>query len=296
MSTILFNKTFDSEPILNLNNNWSDPELTLEIVNSKLKGLETVALNDHRIIAGSWNAEYLWQAKANHFITSYLQILKRHHILALQEVSAAGLSVLSSASNYNYFVCSPNSRGQAVGFMVHPRFVVTGAQEYMEVANVFNIHDLRPALRIDLEDTITNIQFTMITIHLKSMLGGLPSTSIVRKKQLEKLLISCNDIQNPLIIVGDFNCFLDLSEDISSLIANGFVLANPGNHTSTQKHGGRLDGLMYKNCNASLVPKHYSIRNFWQAGIAGRSLSDHGMLTWKLTNPKLGFKALDQLN
>ncbi len=264
-------------------NIWSSPDSVLATVNNQLVNLPMAKASDLPLTLGSWNAEYLWRAKANHFISSYQQIAKRHHLLALQEVSSTGLSITAAACNYNHFVSSPNSRGQAVGFLVHPRLHITDIHEYSELTEIFGIHDLRPALQIDVFDPQTKITLSVITIHLKSMIGGLAFTSLVRKKQLEKLIGAIRNSKNPTIILGDFNCFIDMSADTEPLLNDGFNITNPHNHTSTQLSGGRLDGMFYKNLSDGLVLKHYNIRNFWRTNLAGRSLSDHGLLTWKLT-------------
>jgi hypothetical protein len=280
MTTLFLEKTitsyFDYQTV------WADSNSVLATVNQQLINLPLANINDQHITLGSWNAEYLWQAKANHFMSSYQQIVKRHHILALQEVSIAGLSIIGSACDYNHVVSSVNSRGQAVGFLIHPRFHITNIHEYSELTGVFGIHDLRPALQIDVFDPQSKITLSIITIHLKSMLGGLAFTSCVRKKQPDNLVMAMGKRKSPTIILGDFNCFLDAAADINPLFNDGFNIANPHNHTSTQLSGGRLDGLFYKNLPEGIAARHYSIRNFWRASLAGRSLSDHGLLTWKL--------------
>ncbi len=282
MTTLILKKTIESHFEYEQSSVWASSNSVLATVNQQLINLPLANLNDQHITLGSWNTEYLWQAKANYFKSSYKQIIKRHHILALQEVSSAGLSTIASVCDYNYFVSSPNSRGQAVGFLAHPRLKITNIHEYSELLDVYGIHDLRPAMQIDVFDPQTQITLSVITIHLKSMLGGLSFTSLVRKKQLQNLIVAISNKNHPTIILGDFNCFLDVSTDIEPLFNNGFNIANPNNHTSTQLAGGRLDGLFYKNLPDLIAIKRYNIRNFWRASLAGRSLSDHGLLTWRL--------------
>jgi len=261
---------------------WADPSLVLAMIKEQLADLNRVSSNDSGIILACWNAEYLWQAKADHFFDTYQEIISRHHLLAMQEVSPRGLALLGQASGYNHIVSQPNNRGQAVGFLIHPRFAVSNIVEYTQLTKVYGIYNLRPALRVDLIDSRSNTALSVITLHLKSMLGGLPSTSPIRIKQLHELMAALADNQYPTIIAGDFNCLLDTSADIDPLLNNGYQLANKNNHTSTQCGGGRLDGLFHKNLSAQLRPKHYNIRNFWRSSLAGRSLSDHGLLTWQL--------------
>ena len=262
----------------------ADPQLVFQLVKKELTPLAIARANSPEISFASWNAEFLWQAKAKHFIETYTEIISKHHLLALQEVSVQGISLLSKTTGYNYVASQPNSRGQAVGFLVHPRFTINSIVEYSELVAVYGISNLRPALRIDLIDKQSNKALSVITVHLKSMLGGISHTSIIRHEQLNRLMIALSDSTSPTLIVGDFNCFLDKSDDISPLLNNRFVLANKTNHTSTQICGGRLDGLFYRNLSTNFKPRHYKLHDFWRNGLIGRSLSDHGLLTWTLAH------------
>lgn len=261
---------------------WSDAAVVLPLVKNHLKHLAPVNALDQKIVFGSWNMEYMWQAKAQHYLDVYKEIISRHHILAVQEATARGLSTIGKACGYNCFSSQPNSRGQAVGFLIHPRFTVSSVCEYPQLINVYGIFDLRPALRLDIIDQQSKLSLSIITLHLKSMRGGLAFTSRVRKRQLEQLSIALGDNQSPTIIAGDFNCFLDLSDDLDPLYKVGYKLNNPNNHTSTQSSGGRLDGLVYKNLPPMIRPGAYNIGDFWRGSPAGHSLSDHGLLSWKL--------------
>ncbi len=264
------------------NQNWSDSKEVLALVQNDLSGLDTVSSTDSHITLASWNTEYLWQAKANYFIDTYAEIISKHHILALQEVSQWGLAVLSQSSDYQYIVSESNNRGQALGFLIHPRLTVTAIHEYSELTNILGAPNLRPALRVDLLDTKSGLTLSVVTVHLKSMIGGLEFTGRIRQEQIKQLIWALDNIKTPILIMGDFNCFLDKSFDTARLFNNGFRIANRTNHVSTQCFGGRLDGLFYRDFPSNGTPKHYSVRNFWQHNSAGRSLSDHGLLTWKL--------------
>ncbi len=261
---------------------WADPRLTLELIKNELTPQNIALPESAEIFLGSWNTEYLWQAKAEHFIETYALIAAKHHLLALQEVSPSGLLAIGLATGYNHVVSQPNSRGQAVGFLIHPRFDIKQVYEYTALAEVYGIPNLRPALRVDLTDKQSQMPLSIVNVHLKSMIGGLSRTSLVRTEQINRLLLALENSENPTIIAGDFNCFLDTSCDISALLNSGFSLANKKNHTSTQSSGGRLDGLFYKNLKADFKPKHYRVHNFWRHSVLGRSLSDHGLLTWTL--------------
>ncbi len=262
---------------------WAEADAVLSAVKRRLISLPPVQTNDLVIKLGCWNMEYMWQAKAKHFLDTYREIASRHHLFAVQEVTARGLDTIAQTCNYKSIVSHPNSRGQAVGFLVHPRFAVQHVYEYPQLLNVCGVPDLRPALQIDLLDCQTQSILSLVTLHLKSMRGGIPFTSHVRKIQLMKLIGALKNNNNPTIIAGDFNCFLDDDNETNCLVVDGYKLANPHNHSSTQCSGGRLDGLFHKNLPSGLKLSSYNIRNFWHSSLVGRSLSDHGLLTWKLT-------------
>jgi hypothetical protein len=261
---------------------WSNPESVLSFVKEHIDHLPAAKADDPLLRLGSWNMEYMFQAKAKHFLETYREVTGRHHLLAVQEVTTKGLSTIAQASSYNFCTSQGNSRGQAVGFLIHPRLQINKITEYTQLINAYGIPDLRPALRVDLFDHQTQLKLSVITLHLKSMRGGLRFTSLVRKRQLQQLMIASAENINPTIIAGDFNCFLDISDDIDCLVANGYQLINPHNHTSTQASGGRLDGLFLKNLPTGLKLGKYAVHNFWRSSLLGKSLSDHGLLTWQL--------------
>src|SRR5207237_8777987 len=133
---------------------------------------------------------------------------------------------------------------------------------------------LRPAYRLDLEDSATGMKFSAVVVHLKSMRGGPASTSPVRYQQ-------CQIIQqvlgtDPVIIAGDWNCFVNNTHDMDPLTTNGYKVVNPGDSTSTQKMGGRLDCFVTSNITVKLG--RYQVRNFWKNQTIGRAFSDHGLL------------------
>ena len=261
---------------------WAEPNIVLSMVKRRLINLPQAQINDLAFRIGSWNMEYMWQAKAEHFLDTYREIISRHHILAAQEVTPPALATIAKTCNYNFAASQPNSRGQAVGLLIHPRLLIQNIYEYPQLTNICGVPDLRPALRADLFDCQSQLTFSIVTVHLKSMLGHMPFTSHVRRQQLRQLVISLADNKNPTIILGDFNCFLDTSGDIDCLLTDGYRLTNPHNHTSTQSCGGRLDGLFHKNLPPGFKPGSYNIRDFWRSSLSGRSLSDHGLLTWKM--------------
>src|SRR5579872_6273343 len=88
---------FISLPLLELQSIsiWADPNTTLSLIKSHLSTLPGVKEDDFALKLGSWNMEYMWEAKAKHFLDTYQEIVKRHHLLAVQEVTKAGLALIS---------------------------------------------------------------------------------------------------------------------------------------------------------------------------------------------------------
>ncbi len=236
-----------------------------------------MASNTGNLVIGEWNMEFLDSSKANYFMKTFDEIVPRHHLIFCEEVDSGGLDTLAKAFNYTSYCSVANTRGQAVGFLVHPRLKVIGQpKSYDNLATVQGIPDLRPAYRLDLEDTISGVKFSAVVVHLKSMRGGPASTGKVRYQQMQYL---ASDLGSGFsgIISGDFNTFLDNTSDTDPLTKAGFKLVNPTDHTTTQSMGGRLDGFFHLGLKMALGK--YQVRPFFKNPLITRGLSDHGLLT-----------------
>jgi hypothetical protein len=197
----------------------------------------------------------------------------------VEEANAEGLGQVAKDNGYHFEISRDNSRGQAVGFLVNNRLKVLGTQSYEEVANVHNIPDLRPAFRIDLQDTSTGERFSAVAVHLKSMRGGPEQTAPVRTEQAAKLATALGPKFSG-VIAGDWNTFLDKSHELDPLVKAGFKILNPGDHSSTQAMGGRLDGFLVKDMPGKFTDP--VARPFFQNPLITRGLSDHALLTTHL--------------
>lgn len=252
-----------------------NPQTVLTEVRKSLKGLKAVDKTGN-VVEGAWNMEFLDATKAKYFLDTYKEVVPLVHILHCVEISCAGLQVIANAIGYTAYCSADNERGnQAVGFLVHPRIKVLGAPvSYNEVANVQGIGNLRPAFRIDWEDTATGDKGTSIVVHLKSMRGGPKVTSPVRYQQCQKLAnaVGAKFKGN---IGGDWNTFLDNTNDLDPLKAIGFKILRPKDTTATHAMGSRLDGFVYLNIPAL---GRFTVRNFWKNTAIGRQLSDHGWI------------------
>lgn len=246
-------------------------EVAKSVANMPLAG------NTGNLVFGEWNMEFLDASKAKYFLKTFEEIVPRHHLLFCEEVDSSGLDTLAQAFGYTSYCSVANTRGQAVGFLVHPRLKIIGQpKSYDNVANVQGIPDLRPAFRVDLEDSISGYRFSAVVIHFKSMRGGPVTTSPVRHQQMQ-LLASDLGPNFQGIIAGDFNTFLDNTGDTKPLIDAGYKLVNPTDNTTTQSMGGRLDGFFQLGVSKQLGK--YQVRPFFKNPLITRGLSDHGLLT-----------------
>lgn len=240
-----------------------------------------MAEKNGNLIFGEWNMEFLSADKAKFFKDTYKQIVPRHHLLFVEEADAGGLSQIAKDNGYHYAISPANSRGQAVGFLVNPRFKVLGTDIYNSVAEVQNIPDLRPAFRVNLQDSATGQELSAVVVHLKSMRGGPAATAAVRYQQAVNLAAALEPGFKG-IIAGDWNTFLGKTRDLDPLYKAGFKLLSPQDGTSTQVMGGRLDGFLYKGLTGL---SEQEVRAFFKNPKISRGLSDHGLLTTSL-NPE----------
>jgi hypothetical protein len=228
---------------------------------------------------GEWNMEFLTKDKAQYFKDTYSQIVPRHHLLFVEEANEAGLKQIAQDNGYKYAVSAENSRGQAVGFLYHPRLELLKETSIDAVADVHNIPDLRPALKLDLRDAHTGEDFSAVVVHLKSMRGGPEETAPIRTQQAQ---ILANELGPNFkgIIAGDWNTFLDKTQELNPLKAAGFQINNPNDHSTTQSMGGRLDGFVTKGLTGSLTQE--TINPFFKNPLITRGLSDHALLSTTL--------------
>lgn len=251
-----------------------NPQTVLAEVKKSITGMKPVD-NTGNIVEGEWNMEFLDATKARYFLDTYKEIVPLQHILHCVEVGKAGLDVIAQATGYKAYCSADNERGnQAVGFLVHPRIKVTKVTSYNEVANVQGIGNLRPAYRIDWEDTATGETDSSVVVHMKSMRGGPKVTDPVRYQQSQKLAAALGANFKGKV-GGDWNTFLNNTTCLDPLKAIGFKLLNAKDTTATHAMGSRLDGFLYLNITGL---GRLKVRNFWKNTQITRQLSDHGWL------------------
>jgi hypothetical protein len=232
---------------------------------------------------GTHNAAFGNQEKALDFLPVYREFVARHHLLAWQEVDGPFLDTVAEAANdYTAYCTTPNSRGQAIGFTVHKRLQVVSQQIYSQLQNINGIPDLRPALRLNLLDTLTGLKMAATVVHYKSNYGGVRANIPVRRQQA-LVHAECMQIRDEFAVcLGDFNHQLELCSDADPLRADGFKLFPQYDRANTHAFGERLDGMFVKNVPANVKITHYKVRNFWRNSKIGCVLSDHGLLSWRI--------------
>ncbi len=253
-----------------------NPQLVLAEVQRLLANVPLVGMEGPAVL-DELNFEFLEASKAKYFLDSYKEIIPRGHIHFCVEVASAGLNVLAAAMpDYTAYTSAENTRGQAVGFLVHKRFKVIGQPiSYDDVATVQGIPDLRPAFRLDVEDTVTGDKFSVVVVHLKSMRGGPATTAPVRHQQC---VILAKKLGKSFVgvVAGDWNTFLNNTTDTDPLKQAGFTLVDASDSRATHIMGGRLDGFFQLN-----VPGLGSVTLISWFATLKRDLTDHAMLIMK---------------
>ncbi len=231
---------------------------------------------DDQLVLGIQNCDFLNASKASFYLDAWARIFRTAHLIIMVEVDPPGLAVVAREIGYGHFCCKPNSRGQAVGFLVHPRLRLTGKPETIwAVANVKRNLDLRPGFLLPLQDTASNFNFDIEGKHLKSMRGGEIWTSAIRVRQsIENAKVVVNRMKRTLIIGGDLNCPLDRTHDLDPLIAAGCVLVEAADTTPTQDLGSRVDGFLTSQLQKEIAG--FPVINWWMDSRIKRALTDHG--------------------
>lgn len=220
------------------------------------------------------NFEFGDPTKAKYFQDSYKVMVERAHLIFCSEVDPGFVSHLASlVPGYSAYTCKPNTRNQAVGFVVHDRFEVLKVTSHDAVANVQGVPDLRPAYELELKDKVTGKVRKYIVIHLKSMRGGPQVSGVVRRNQC-KILAHILQGAKAVLIAGDWNTFLDSSNDIDPLKQAGFKVVDPTDTRATHTMGGRLDGYVEFGMTSDVgTPDVFELNRL--QGLPVRAITDH---------------------
>ncbi|MBU6453763.1 MAG: hypothetical protein KGS72_18430 [Cyanobacteria bacterium REEB67] len=233
--------------------------------------------NTGNLIFGEMNFEFGDASKAKFFAGSYKIIFERHHLMFGSELDDGFQQTIANMlPGYKAYTSVENTRHQAVGFVVHPRLKVIGSPiSYDDVANVQGVPDLRPAFRLDLEDTATGEQFSAVVVHLKSMRGGPAVSGKVRSQQCAILVKKLGSNFKGLI-AGDWNTFIDRPTDLQPLLNAGWKIIFPNDTQATQSMGSRLDAFLKLNFGPI---GNLSVRQFYANPAITRAFSDHALNT-----------------
>ncbi|MBS1984995.1 MAG: hypothetical protein JST16_12570 [Bdellovibrionales bacterium] len=244
-------------------------------------------IGNRRIVAGAagmkgdivmWeqNFEFGDPQKAKYFEDSYRLIVERSHIIFASEVDPGFLQHLATlAPGYSSYCCKPNTRNQAVGFVVHNRLKVIKVTSHDAVANVQGVPDLRPAYELEVEDTATGARRKYIVVHLKSMRGGPQVSGVVRRNQCKIIAHVLNGETVEIVLAGDWNTFGDKTTDLDPLKQAGFAIVDPSDTRGTHTMGGRLDFYVQRGMDAKIVGKPDVLDTNRLPGLPVRAITDH---------------------
>lgn len=249
------------------------PQLAEQVYKQLLKGVPQVGWKDN-LVFGVQNGEFLDASKANFYLAVWQMIMLTNHVCAWVEVNGDALKVIAAGMGYGHFAAKANSRGQGVGFTLHPRLELLGKPETIwAIANVGNTPDLRPGFRLHVKDKVSGKEYYTEVVHQKSMRGGMNQTAQTRYDQNVEV-VKGNQGLSGVFVGGDWNCFLNTTKDTDPLKQAGYKLVYPNDSTSTQAMGGRLDGLFTYQVAEKVG--HYQVINGWKSKLIGRGVTDHG--------------------
>ena len=262
-----------------------NPEVVASEVKTYYVGVPYAGITGDLAIS-AWNMLNADNSKVDFYAKAIKEIILHFHIICLEEVSPEAVGKIASQTGYESHASYANSRGQAVGILTYPgRLEVLGSGMYTDIADVQGIPDLRPALWVTVRDKVTDVVFTIVVVHLKSMRGGVEATSIVRREQIEKLV---RDIGPDFvgIIGGDFNFPVNNPnfKEAEPFYQAGFTLVAKGDTRMTQSLGSRLDAFFFKGFpvkteKAQMEIGCYEVRPYFLNRNITRQFSDHATIS-----------------
>ena len=225
-----------------------DPKVVLAAVTSHFATLPYAGMTGN-VQIGDFNGEFLDDTKYRFYADSYKELLTHFHVQLMSEIDPNIKPEIEKIPGYKFFPTQANTRHQAVGIAVNTDRleIIGGPTIYNSIANVQGIPDLRPALRLDLRDKVSNVKFSVVVLHLKSMRGGPAVSGVVRRKQFA-LLVQDLGPDFAGFAGGDLNYIISdkTLTDPQPMFQAGFVLVAPNDTQGTHSGGSRLDGFFYK--------------------------------------------------
>lgn len=169
------------------------PEEIREVVLKMIESRPVVGF-DGPLVAISFNGHHLKVDKAESMYLPILEIVKRGHIVLVQETNVDALRLIAKKAGYGLNVSHRNNREQANGILFHPRLQWLGdAPFYHDYLLEVPGHPeykvtLRPALQRRVKDITTGFVFDVIDWHGKSNVGGPDETRPIRRHQFEMVV------------------------------------------------------------------------------------------------------------
>ncbi len=172
------------------------PPTPEEIKESLLRiiGVRTPVTNDGPLVVCTFNGQHLKPDKVERLSPPLLELVKRAHIICVQETNADALRILAKKARYGINVSHRNNREQACGILFHPRVMWLGhAPIYHDYLMKVPDHaemaaSLRPAIQRRVYDRATSLVIDIINLHAKSNVGGAEETRPIRRYQFEQLV------------------------------------------------------------------------------------------------------------
>lgn len=163
------------------------------VLNKMLASRPPVA-SDGPIVVMSFNGYLLNSDKAATYVEPLVELVKRAHIVLVQESNVDALRLVARAAHYGLNASHRNTREQACGILFHPRFQWLGKEpvyhDYLlEVPGhpEFKV-TLRPALQRRVKDLASGMIFDLVNFHGKSNVGGPDETRPIRRHQFVQLV------------------------------------------------------------------------------------------------------------
>ncbi len=169
------------------------PAQVKEVV-MKMIGERPLVTYEGNLVVVTFNGYLLTKDKAARILDSYVELVKRAHIVLFQETNIDALKVIAKAAGYGVCASHRNNREQACGMLLHPRLEYLGKKavyhDYLlEVPGHPEFkHTLRPAIQQRVLDTFTGEFYDFVDVHTKSNLGGPDATRPIRQYSFEQMI------------------------------------------------------------------------------------------------------------
>lgn len=276
------------------------PEQVYEVVDRRCNeaGLKPLPKDINRdAVEGEFNALFGTYKKAMLFFQSYMRIFMCLDFIYLSEITKGFVGMLSEKLGFVGLCGRMNSRHQAVGILINPLYweVIAWWEIFETADDIQGIQDLRPHIVALVRNRLTGKYELKVSLHLKSMMGGVEFTAKIRFQQnlrliehlhtklLSKLIElvgeqTAQGLVNNLImtLAGDWNCKGPNRPEMKPIHDDGFAHLFPGDNAATHMMGGQLDFPMGKNIEG----EPHDVQHVAFYDDLQRTFSDHKLKFW----------------